>query len=150
MVERPGPCDAGKPCTQRFHYVWNETGQLERASRWDLTLAPGESAGDAQILLRTPAWDLRYAYSDDGQRVLKSAQEGGQDARHTLEVFGPLRVENARFDGADYERTGQTEKVSLAGVGKRSKFSSSPFRTAKPERRVFTCAFRTPWARRAS
>jgi hypothetical protein len=44
--------------------------------------------------------------------VLKSAQEGGQDARYTLEVFGSLRVENARFDGADYERTGHYVAVS--------------------------------------
>lgn len=120
IVERPGPCDHGRPCSQRTRYDWDELGQLLRARRWDLTLTPGTLADDPSLVAGDPAWDLRYEYSG-GQRVLKSAKAAGQsatDAKYTLEVFDSLRLESTPFESGDYARTVDTEKLNLAGVGR--------------------------------
>ncbi len=53
------------------------------------------------------------------QRVLKSAIVGGNE-RHTVEVFGSLRLNHAGYDVLtnDYERTVDTEAVYLGGLGR--------------------------------
>ncbi len=127
IVERPGPCDDARPCSQRTRYDWDELGQLLRARRWDLTLTPGTLADDPALVSGDPTWDLGYAYSG-GQRVLKSAKAAGQtatDAKYTLEVFDSLRVEHTAYESGDYARTVDTEKLNLAGVGRVQKVAGT-------------------------
>jgi len=53
-----------------------------------------------------------------GSRVLKSVADETSAELHTLEVFSSLRVERAQLLGDDYELDENTERVSLAGLGK--------------------------------
>ena len=116
-IERAGTCAtgaSGSKCAQWFTYDWDEVGQLVRARRWDFTselpvLAEGEvPEGD-------PEWDLRYAYSG-GMRVVKSAMAAGVE-RHTLEIFGTLRIEDDEFrtTTGDYKRHRGNTHAYLAG-----------------------------------
>jgi RHS repeat-associated protein len=102
-IERPGNCPTGaaNQCAQWFAYDWDEIGQLARARRWnfDGNTLPPQASPDALPPLK-PSWDLPYAYSQ-GARVRKSVADTADVARHTLEVFDTLRVEQTPFDSTD-------------------------------------------------
>lgn len=117
LVERGGFCAGGK-CAHRFVYDWDEIGQLVRARRWDYTSLPVGAPVYPSLPGATADWDVRYAYSG-GQRVLKSSLAGGVD-RHTLNVFGSLRVEQTSYDAVanDYAVDATTEVVYLDGFAR--------------------------------
>lgn len=117
LVERSGPCESGRPCTQRTLYEWDEVGNLARARRWDLSPAQGVSSSDPSLISGTPAWDMHYVYSGHS-RAVKSAKAPADDETHTVEIFDSLRLEGAAFAGGDYTRTVETEKVSIGGMGR--------------------------------
>lgn len=102
-VERPGNCPTGaaNQCAQWFAYDWDEIGQLARARRWDFdgNALPAQ-ASPKTLPAKKPSWDLTYAYSQ-GARVRKSVADAADVARHTLEVFDTLRVEQTPFDSTD-------------------------------------------------
>jgi RHS repeat-associated protein len=115
LVERSGPCESGRPCTQRTLYEWDEVGNLARARRWDLSPAQGVASSDPSLISGTPAWDMHYVYSGHS-RAVKSAKAPAEDETHTVEIFDSLRLEGAAFAGGDYTRTVETEKVSIGGM----------------------------------
>lgn len=102
-IERSGNCPSGtaNQCAQWFAYDWDEVGQLARARRWDfdgnsLPLQPSPNA----LPVGKPSWDLSYAYSL-GSRVRKSMTDTNGLARHTLEAFDTLRIEQVPFNATD-------------------------------------------------
>lgn len=102
-IERSGSCPTatGNQCAQWFAYDWDEVGQLARARRWDFdgnSLPPQPSSNDLPD--EKPSWDLSYTYSL-GARVRKTAMDAKDLARHTLEVFDTLRIEQAPFNATD-------------------------------------------------
>ncbi len=121
-VPRQGPCEltadqvralGGRaPATQTqdgYTYEWDEVGQLTRALRWD----------DAVPMSR-PAADLRFAYDHAGRRVLDIATRADGSQAVTSEILPTLRLDRARFDASlgDYERTAQSESLTLAGLAR--------------------------------
>jgi RHS repeat-associated protein len=99
-IERPGNCPTGaaSQCAQWLVYDWDEVGQLARARRWDFdgNALPPQASPDV-LPAEQPSWDVTYAYSQ-GARVRKSVANAAGVARHTLEVFDTLRVEQTPFD----------------------------------------------------
>ena len=114
LVQRPGTCEASRPCNQRFVYDWDEVGQLARARRWDYSQVIPAVTPVYPEIPEGPEWDLQYAYSG-GQRTLKTAKTPGEDATHTLEVFGSLRVNQTSYENGEYVRDASHETVYLAG-----------------------------------
>jgi hypothetical protein len=87
---------AGKKCSQRFLYEWDEVNQLARVRRWDYATLQG------QPVYPTPpadavAAELRFAYSA-GARVLKHEVNAHADDRYTVDVFDSLRLSRTTFD----------------------------------------------------
>lgn len=120
VAHRPGPCNDPSGCNQRFHYDWDEVGQLARARRWDL-----DGVGDIgllpALLATASAVDINYDYDAFGTRVLKEVQSSFNDERHfTAEIFPSLRLEATTWDaiGGIYRREPETEVVYLAGFGR--------------------------------
>jgi RHS repeat-associated protein len=117
-LERAGSCPdgTGDRCSQWFAYDWDEVGQLVRAQRWDFegsslpVLPPGTLPAEA------PTWDLSYAYTM-GLRVLKSAKDPTGVEKHTLDVFGTLRLERTGYLEASeaYDRDRDRLRLYLAG-----------------------------------
>jgi len=102
-INRLGNCPTGaaSQCAQWFAYDWDEVGQLARARRWDFDgNAVSPQASPDALPAEKPSWDLSYAYSQ-GARVRKSVADAAGVARHTLEVFPTLRVEQAAFNSSD-------------------------------------------------
>jgi RHS repeat-associated protein len=119
LVQRFGPCTDVAGCIQRFHYDWDEIGQLARARRWDFTTVDDLPAYPA-LPPGSPAADLRYFYDGSGTRVLKTALAGSGDIYYTAEIFPSLRLEHASWDADSerYTRTPTTEAVYLAGLAR--------------------------------
>jgi hypothetical protein len=133
-VQRLGPCTDAAGCIQRFHYDWDEVGQLARARRWDFTsindvpAQPALPAGNA-------AADLRYLYDESGARVLKTSLAIAGDTHYTAEIFSSLRLEHASWDDVaeHYTRTPTTEVVYLAGLGRIVHGPTLPSATGSPQ-----------------
>jgi len=55
-----------------------------------------------------------------GGRAIKTVKDAAGAPRHTVDVFGTLRLTGATYDAGtnDYERTATTEKVFLSGLGR--------------------------------
>ena len=55
-----------------------------------------------------------------GGRAIKTVKDAAGVERHTVDVFGTLRLAGATYDAGtnDYERTATTEKVFLSGLGR--------------------------------
>src|SRR5690606_4180071 len=112
IVRRDGPClPTGASCWQRFHYEWDEVGQLSRARRWDLSASnPDERSAHGTIAsplpARAPDVELRYSYDGVGRRVLKTAVDASAVEQHTVYIFGGLELRGTAFTGsgaaADY------------------------------------------------
>ena len=123
IVRRDGTClPAGASCWQRFHYEWDELGQISRARRWDLSASsPNERDlnGDLTDALpgRAPDVELRYAYTAGGNRVLKTAVDPDSNQLHTVYIFSSLELRRTTFDGTDYVLNATTENVRLNGGG---------------------------------
>jgi RHS repeat-associated protein len=102
-INRTGDCPTGiaNQCAQWFAYDWDEVGQLARARRWDFdgNALPPQATKNA-LPAEKPSWDLTYAYSQ-GARVRKSATDAAGVARHTLEIFDTLRIQQAPFNATD-------------------------------------------------
>ncbi|MCB9610148.1 MAG: hypothetical protein H6716_26410 [Polyangiaceae bacterium] len=123
-VERFGPClPAGASCNQRFAYEWDEVGRLSRARRWDVPSGEVGSASDA-LPPGLAEVDLRYTYDGGDSRVVKTANDGNGEERHTVYIFGSLELRGARWldatlsEPADYELTELTEVPFLFGAGR--------------------------------
>lgn len=116
FVHRPGPCEHGQPCNQRFVYDWDEVGQLATARRWDLASVEDDPARFPTPAAGLPARELRYAYSG-GQRTLKTAVEADGDV-HSLEVFDSLRLNRTTLQDGDYVRTAENEAVYFGRAGR--------------------------------
>ena len=97
VVQRPGPCTDAAGCVQRFHYDWDEVGQLARARRWDFASFDDVPAYPALPAVDA-ATDLRYLYDEGGARVLKKSVVTGGEAHYTAEIFASLRLEHATWD----------------------------------------------------
>ncbi|MEZ4259883.1 MAG: RHS repeat-associated core domain-containing protein [Polyangiaceae bacterium] len=119
-VERP-TCDGSGTtlCTHRFVYDWDETNQLARARRWDYPMGaiPASEPAHPSVPTATPAWDIEYAYTA-GARVRKSASQGGLPARHSVEIFDTLRLDDAEWQVDDYESNRRTMSAYVGGLGK--------------------------------
>ena len=140
-VNRTGNCTAGK-CIQRFAYEWDEEGLLVRARRWDYTTLPGAEPVYPALPTRIADWDDSYAYSGM-DRVRKTDRNSAGVERHTLEVFGSLRVNRAVFDSGalDYVRTDANETAYLAGIARAQYIASGvPIRSAGDTVHVFFSA----------
>ena len=114
IVRRDGSClPAGASCWQRFHYQWDEVGQIVRARRWDLTTAERTSNGTlvSGVPTRTPNAELRYGYDGAGTRVLKTAYNAAGSQAHTVYPFGGLELRSTTWTGTDYALA--PERVSL-------------------------------------
>jgi RHS repeat-associated protein len=100
-------------CGQLYRFDWDEVGQLARSRRWDY--AQTVPAGEPAVPGATPVWDLSYEYSG-GQRVRKTWTAYGS-TRHTLDVFGSLRLKDVGYDpeSSEYERDASQTHVFLAG-----------------------------------
>jgi RHS repeat-associated protein len=105
IVAREATCPTND-CNRSFTYSWDEVGRLARAIRvMDATNAAVEE---------------RFVYDAAGNRIIKSVvrADGVLVAPlHTVNIFESLRLENARFDGVDYEQTVDTERVFLTAGG---------------------------------
>ncbi|WP_394831366.1 hypothetical protein LVJ94_33135 [Pendulispora rubella] len=123
LVPRTGECTTfDEKCSHHFIFNWDEVGQLVRARRWDYKTIPANEprypAIPSSFNLNV---DVRYAYSQ-GQRVLKSIQGERAGEKHSVEVFGSLRLDNADWEydfeshAKDYERTAATESAYLGGM----------------------------------
>jgi RHS repeat-associated protein len=124
VVRRDGAClPASASCWQRFAYEWSEVGELSRARRWDLALAERAALGrsDAPLPARAPDAELRYAYSSQRTRVLKTAVDAAGAERHDAYVFESLELRHAAFDpiAGDFELSAATETAYLAIGGTR-------------------------------
>lgn len=123
IVRRDGSClPSGASCWQRFHYEWDEVGQIVRARRWDLTSTPDERSNGTHGALadplpsRSPDAELVYAYSGT-ERALKTAVDPTGDDNHTVYVFGGYELRSVIWDTAlmpnpDYDL--DPEKVHLS------------------------------------
>jgi RHS repeat-associated protein len=105
-VNRTKACFKGQTCNQvAYTYTWDEIGHLANASRSDNG---------------APPTSLDYRYDAGGGRVTTAriASQGiFLDRRFNVEIFGSLRLNGAKFDGTDYERTASTEAVYLMAGG---------------------------------
>jgi len=122
-VRRDGAClPDGASCWQRYHYEWDEIGQLSRAVRYDLTGAERTDNDEPSDPLPSRAADveLRYAYDTAGQRVLKTAVDPNAVQQHTAYIFSGLELRKASFD-TDYTLDSSTETVYLSGGGVRAR-----------------------------
>jgi RHS repeat-associated protein len=118
LVKRNGPCEGGK-CIHRFAYEYDEVNQMVRARRWDYGTFPvGEPVYPA-LPAQTADFDVQYTYGAGG-RAIKTVKDAAGVERHTVDVFGTLRLTGATYDAGtnDYERTASTEKVFLSGFGR--------------------------------
>ncbi len=126
IIRRDGAClPTGASCWQRFHYEWDELGQISRARRWDLssTGSPSErdDHGEIEDALpsRTPDAELRYTYGTGGNRVLKTGIDSSENERHTVYIFGSLELRQTEWEGtgseADYVLDANIESVLLSG-----------------------------------
>jgi RHS repeat-associated protein len=102
-------------CTHRFVYDWNEIGQLVRARRWDYSEGPVSPLLTNEV----PTWDLAYAYTG-GMRVLTTALDDAGISKHTLDVFGSLRLSQAAYDSmtSDYVVQAENEVRFVAGMAR--------------------------------
>lgn len=114
-VSRTSCWDKMPKCSHRFVYDWDEVGQLVRARRWDYAGGPVPALLPNEV----PKWDLRSAYSS-GQRVLTTATDELGASKHTLDVFGTLRISRAEYDAEppDYPVLAESEVRFVAGVGR--------------------------------
>ena len=135
VLQRPGTCTDAGGCVQRFHYDWDEVGQLSRARRWDYTTIDDVPALPTIPLAPPATTDLRYVYDEGGSRVLKRSVVSGGDAHYTAEILPSLRLELATWDdaSASYARTAATEVVYLAGVGRVVHGPTLPSATGSPQ-----------------
>ncbi len=98
-------------CTLAFQYDWDEVGRLARARRF-------EFAGSGFAPAGTPAIDdVAYKYDAGNQRVLRADTPSGGSTKYTAEIFPSLRLNNAAWQGSDYERTPATEAAYLVSGG---------------------------------
>ena len=114
-VSRTSCWDKMPNCSHRFVYDWDETGELVRARRWDYTGGPVPPLLPSEV----PKWDLAYAYSA-GQRVLTTATDDLGASKHTVDVFGALRISRAGYDSErpDYRVLAENEVRFVAGIGR--------------------------------
>ncbi len=110
-LRRSGSCNAPEGCSHSFAYTWDEVGQLAEAQRWDGQANLQPSPGGL------PNVDIQYVYDAGGHRVLRGVTANGADPVYTAEIFPTLRLEQAAWQGSDYERTPQTESVYLVSNG---------------------------------
>jgi len=104
-VTKPGPTGAALNIT--FSYEWDELGQMVRAKRAPIT-----------VLTNDRGADFRYTYDAGGERVTKSVEDPDTFQRtYTSQVFSTLRLEHARFQNGDYERTKDTITAYLVANG---------------------------------
>ncbi|MDH5676854.1 MAG: M15 family metallopeptidase [Myxococcales bacterium] len=111
IVRRDGPClPTAASCWQRFHYEWDELGQITRARRWDLSAAtPDERSANGSIAqappVRAPDAELRYGYDAGGGRVLKTAVDGAGLTKHSVYIFSSYELRSVDWDAlaGDYE-----------------------------------------------
>ncbi|WP_394828801.1 RHS repeat-associated core domain-containing protein [Pendulispora albinea] len=114
FVPRTGECHAEHDkCSHHFVYDWDELGQLARARRWDYHEMPADEPRYPDIPGQRPDVATRYAYSQ-GQRVVRSVEGRLSAERHSVEVFGTLRLDSAPFTD-DYSVNAATESVYLGG-----------------------------------
>jgi RHS repeat-associated protein len=134
VVQRPGPCTDAAGCIQRFHYDWDEVGQLARARRWDFTSINDVPAPPA-LPAGNLAADLRYLYDESGARVLKTSLATAGETHYTAEIFPALRLEHASWDDVAerYTRTPTTEVVYLAGLARVVHGPTLPSATQSPQ-----------------
>ncbi|WP_394847084.1 hypothetical protein LZC95_06400 [Pendulispora brunnea] len=104
-VIKPGP--TGTALNIAFSYEWDEVGQMVRAKREPI---PGV-ANDRGA-------DFHYTYDSGGTRITKSVEDPDTHQRtYTSEIFSTLRLEHARFQDGDYERTKDTVSAYLVANG---------------------------------
>jgi RHS repeat-associated protein len=97
-------------CSHLFQYDWSETGELQRARRWDFASGPVPSVNTGTA----PIWDLHYAYSE-GRRMLTSVTGGGSTT-NSLEPLSTLRIVNAPYSTSTSSYTiGPQNQVGYAG-----------------------------------
>jgi RHS repeat-associated protein len=116
VVRRDGSClPAGASCWQRFIYEWDEVGQLAHALRWDLTVAERTSNGDI-FSARPPRAanaELRFAYNNRAERVLKTATDPVGNQVHSLYLFGSLEMRRTTFSTTTGEYTADATTTSV-------------------------------------
>jgi RHS repeat-associated protein len=119
IVQRSGPCTDDGGCFQRFHYDWDEVGQLTRARRWDFASA-AENLIHSALPTKNANSDLWYVYNGSGSRVLKTSKVGTSGVHYTADIFPSLRLKNANWDDVAglYTRTSASEIVNLAGFAR--------------------------------
>lgn len=134
VVRRAGPCTDATGCVQRFHYDWDEIGQLARARRWDFT-SIDDVPGPPGLPASPATADLSYLYDGSGVRVLKKSVATGGEIHYTAEIFGSLRLELATWDDVAerYTRTPTTEAVYLGGIARVVHDPTLPSATANPQ-----------------
>ncbi|WP_394841149.1 hypothetical protein LZC95_29275 [Pendulispora brunnea] len=104
-VTKPGP--TGATLNIVFSYQWDEIGRLVRANREPIVGVSGDRGAD-----------FHYTYDAGGQRITKSVEDPHTHERtYTSEIFATLRLEHARFQNGDYERTKDTVTVYLIANG---------------------------------
>ncbi|MDD9938050.1 MAG: RHS repeat-associated core domain-containing protein, partial [Myxococcales bacterium] len=119
IVRRDGTClPVGASCYQRFHYEWDEVGQLSRARRWDLSISPDErtphgTAVSDPLPVRGPDAELLYHYDAGGSRTLKTARDAAFNERHTVYVTGGLELRSAVFDTIAGDYVLDPERMTL-------------------------------------
>ncbi|WXA79897.1 hypothetical protein LVJ94_28545 [Pendulispora rubella] len=104
-VTKPGP--TGAALNIAFSYQWDEVGRLVRAKRDPIVGVNGDRGAD-----------FHYTYDAGGERITKSVEDPvTRERTYTSEIFATLRLEHARFQNGDYERTKDTVSVYLIARG---------------------------------
>lgn len=122
VVRRDGSClPLGASCWQRFHYEWDELGNLSRARRWDLAeMGPDERTAHGELSnslpTRAPDVELNYRYSGNS-RVLKTARDPSGAEVHDAYIFSSLELRRTTFEANDFLLTPTSERVTLEAGG---------------------------------
>lgn len=116
-LSRATCADTEERCTHRLIFDWDEVGNLARVRRWNYREMPSSVQQHPNLPSDQPGIDVRFLYNAGGERVIKTIMTASE-ARHSVQVFPTLRLENAGLDSSgNYERTAQTEVIVIPGFG---------------------------------